>query len=247
MRGLGDPDAFPASDLGLAGRQTAGPAAARRAHRAQRAGGDPGAPMPPSTCGPLSSTRSTNGRHRRSHDRSYRTIDSPIGPLTLAGRGSMLTNLRMVDQTYEPSRAGWSLDHARLRRCRRATGRVLRRRAARLRPRIRPARHRIPAAGLGRRCSPSRTGRRDPTDRSPTRSAHRLPHAPSAWPTATTRSASSSRAIASSAPMAALPATAAGSTERRTLLDMERNQRRPCGIDAIRLNLRRACESAEKA
>ena len=40
----------------------------------------------------------------------YRTIDSPIGPLTLAGRGSALTNLRMVDQTYEPSRADWSPD-----------------------------------------------------------------------------------------------------------------------------------------
>jgi methylated-DNA-[protein]-cysteine S-methyltransferase len=40
----------------------------------------------------------------------YRTIDSPIGPLTLAGRGSMLTNVRMVDQTYEPSHAGWSRD-----------------------------------------------------------------------------------------------------------------------------------------
>ncbi len=40
----------------------------------------------------------------------YRTIDSPIGPLTLAGSGPALTNLRMVDQTYEPSHAGWSLD-----------------------------------------------------------------------------------------------------------------------------------------
>lgn len=38
----------------------------------------------------------------------YRTIDSPIGPLTLAGCDSALTNLRMVDQTYEPSRADWS-------------------------------------------------------------------------------------------------------------------------------------------
>ncbi|ORA20936.1 methylated-DNA--[protein]-cysteine S-methyltransferase [Mycobacterium arosiense] len=38
----------------------------------------------------------------------YRTIDSPIGLLTLAGRGSVLTHLRMVDQTYEPNRAGWS-------------------------------------------------------------------------------------------------------------------------------------------
>jgi methylated-DNA-[protein]-cysteine S-methyltransferase len=40
----------------------------------------------------------------------YRTINSPIGPLTLAGSGSALTNLRMVDQTYEPSRADWSVD-----------------------------------------------------------------------------------------------------------------------------------------
>ncbi|OMC44793.1 methylated-DNA--[protein]-cysteine S-methyltransferase [Mycobacterium sp. IS-1264] len=41
---------------------------------------------------------------------SYRTIDSPIGPLTLAGHGSALTNLRMVDQTYEPKRTDWSAD-----------------------------------------------------------------------------------------------------------------------------------------
>lgn len=40
----------------------------------------------------------------------YRTIDSPIGPLTLAGRGAVLTNLRMVDQTYEPNRSDWTLD-----------------------------------------------------------------------------------------------------------------------------------------
>jgi len=30
--------------------------------------------------------------------------------LTLAASGSALTNLRMVDQTHEPSHAGWSLD-----------------------------------------------------------------------------------------------------------------------------------------
>lgn len=38
----------------------------------------------------------------------YRTVDSPIGLLTLAGRDPVLTNLRMVDQTYEPSRTGWT-------------------------------------------------------------------------------------------------------------------------------------------
>ncbi len=37
----------------------------------------------------------------------YRTIDSPVGPLTLAGVGPTLMHLRMVDQTHEPDRTGW--------------------------------------------------------------------------------------------------------------------------------------------
>jgi methylated-DNA-[protein]-cysteine S-methyltransferase len=37
----------------------------------------------------------------------YRTIDSPIGLLTLAGHDHALTTVRMIDQTYEPSRNGW--------------------------------------------------------------------------------------------------------------------------------------------
>jgi methylated-DNA-[protein]-cysteine S-methyltransferase len=41
---------------------------------------------------------------------SYRTMESPVGTLTLAGRDSTLTNLRMEDQTYEPDRAGWERD-----------------------------------------------------------------------------------------------------------------------------------------
>ena len=40
----------------------------------------------------------------------YRTMDSPVGPLTLAGTGNTLRHLRMVDQTYEPSRADWQPD-----------------------------------------------------------------------------------------------------------------------------------------
>jgi methylated-DNA-[protein]-cysteine S-methyltransferase len=40
----------------------------------------------------------------------YRTIDSPIGPLALAGRDRVLTNLRMLDQTYEPNRNDWVPD-----------------------------------------------------------------------------------------------------------------------------------------
>ncbi|WIM90278.1 methylated-DNA--[protein]-cysteine S-methyltransferase [Candidatus Mycobacterium wuenschmannii] len=42
----------------------------------------------------------------------YRTIESPIGLLTLAGRDGVLSNLRMVDQTYEPDRSDWSADAA---------------------------------------------------------------------------------------------------------------------------------------
>lgn len=38
----------------------------------------------------------------------YRIIDSPVGPLTLAGTGSTLRHLRMVDQTHEPDRSDWA-------------------------------------------------------------------------------------------------------------------------------------------
>lgn len=38
----------------------------------------------------------------------YRIIESPVGPLTLAGIGSTLMHLRMVDQTHEPDRSGWA-------------------------------------------------------------------------------------------------------------------------------------------
>jgi methylated-DNA-[protein]-cysteine S-methyltransferase len=40
----------------------------------------------------------------------YRTMDSPVGLLTLAGRDHRLQHLRMVDQTYEPDRADWQRD-----------------------------------------------------------------------------------------------------------------------------------------
>ena len=40
----------------------------------------------------------------------FRTVDSPVGPLTLAGRGHRLMHLVMLDQTNEPSRRGWQRD-----------------------------------------------------------------------------------------------------------------------------------------
>ena len=44
----------------------------------------------------------------------YRIVDSPVGPLTLAGIGSALMHLRMVGQTHEPDRSSWLTadDHA---------------------------------------------------------------------------------------------------------------------------------------
>ncbi|ALI28141.1 Methylated-DNA--protein-cysteine methyltransferase [Mycolicibacterium fortuitum] len=42
----------------------------------------------------------------------FRTMESPVGLLTLAGRNGKLMHLRMVDQTYEPSREGWEADDA---------------------------------------------------------------------------------------------------------------------------------------
>ena len=40
----------------------------------------------------------------------YREIDSPIGVLTLAGRGTALSQLRMVDHRHAPSQVGWEPD-----------------------------------------------------------------------------------------------------------------------------------------
>jgi methylated-DNA-[protein]-cysteine S-methyltransferase len=40
----------------------------------------------------------------------FRSVDSPVGLLTLAGRDGRLMHLRMVDQTYEPSHDGWASD-----------------------------------------------------------------------------------------------------------------------------------------
>lgn len=37
----------------------------------------------------------------------YRVIDSPVGPLTVAGDGHTIRYLRMAEQTHEPDRSGW--------------------------------------------------------------------------------------------------------------------------------------------
>jgi methylated-DNA-[protein]-cysteine S-methyltransferase len=42
----------------------------------------------------------------------YRSMESPVGPLTLAGIDGRLMHLRMVDQMYEPNRNGWEPDES---------------------------------------------------------------------------------------------------------------------------------------
>jgi methylated-DNA-[protein]-cysteine S-methyltransferase len=41
-----------------------------------------------------------------------RTIDSPIGPLTLAGEDGKLSHLLMLDHSHAPDRTGWRHDEA---------------------------------------------------------------------------------------------------------------------------------------
>lgn len=41
---------------------------------------------------------------------TQRIIDSPIGPLTLAGTGGKLSHLLMLDHSHAPSRTGWIRD-----------------------------------------------------------------------------------------------------------------------------------------
>jgi methylated-DNA-[protein]-cysteine S-methyltransferase len=40
----------------------------------------------------------------------FRTVESPVGPLTLAGNGRRLMHLWMGDQTHEPSSGDWQRD-----------------------------------------------------------------------------------------------------------------------------------------
>src|SRR5581483_2769535 len=58
--------------------------------------------------GPSDQPLASEGEHMSTT--RFRVVDSPVGPLTLAGRGGTLTHLRMEDQTHEPDRAGWERD-----------------------------------------------------------------------------------------------------------------------------------------
>jgi methylated-DNA-[protein]-cysteine S-methyltransferase len=59
----------------------------------------------------MTTTTTTTSQPTSIRPKSCRTVDSPVGPLVLAGRDGTLTNLRMQDQTHPPAdRAEWRLD-----------------------------------------------------------------------------------------------------------------------------------------
>jgi O6-methylguanine-DNA--protein-cysteine methyltransferase len=124
----------------------------------------------------------------------FRTIDSPVGLLTLAGKERRLTHLRMVDQTYGPSHSDWERDdnafpdaveqlEAYFAGERREFDLDLDLVGTKFQRQVREALLTILTAKPGR------------TAKSPNRSANREPPVRSAWPTAAIRSGSSFRVI----------------------------------------------------
>ena len=105
--GIGFPRQRPGCPAGRRAAGTAGrPTGAHRSQRSLAAVAVVRGPAPLDHPGPFRESLATEGGDAMTTMR-YRTIDSPVGPLTLAGVGSTLMHLRMVDQTHEPDRSGW--------------------------------------------------------------------------------------------------------------------------------------------
>ena len=146
-----------------------------------------------------------------------RTLDSPIGTITVAGDGTTVTHLRMVEQTHAPAdQRRVATRPGGLPRGGAPAPGLLRRGPHRVRPPPPAPRHLLPAAGV--ECPRRDPLRRDGLvrrDRPPGGQARARP-GPSAWPTGRTPSPSSSPATGSSGPTAPSPATAVDSTASRS-------------------------------
>ena len=57
------------------------------------------------------SEMTTTTQSRAAQRLTYRTIDSPVGRLTLAGNGTTLTRLVIQGQRHQPDRSSWHVDH----------------------------------------------------------------------------------------------------------------------------------------
>ena len=142
---------------------------------------------------PVTATDDTARRYRQA------VVASPIGPLTLVESGGALAGLYMDEHKHLPRPGGWPAGPpgaepppGRAGRHGPAAGRVLRRRADRVRPAAGPGGHAPSSSGSGPACRTSRTARRSPTASWPAGSARSPPRpARSAWPTAATRCRSS--------------------------------------------------------
>ena len=101
----------PISAFGWRPKQLGLPADRAAADRAQRAVAAVAVVRHPT---PVDRTRSRGQRMAAEGEvmgtLQFRTVDSPVGLLTLAGKDGRLMHLRMVDQTYEPSHDGWEPD-----------------------------------------------------------------------------------------------------------------------------------------
>ena len=124
----------------------------------------------------------------------FRTVDSPVGPLTLAGKNHRLMHLWMIDQSCQPSHGAWDRDDKAFSDAveqldayfageRREFDLELDLVGTNFQRRVWEALLTIPYGKPGR------------TVTSPNRSARREPSVRSDWPTAAIRSGSSFRAI----------------------------------------------------
>lgn len=141
----------------------------------------------------------------------YRTVDSPVGLLTLAGQGDCLTSLVMEGGAHpQPDRSRWVEDKEAFPDV------VAQVEAYFAGDRTDfDAAFRLDGTSFQRRvwgpCVRSPTGRPAPTVRSPAASANPGRRGLSGWPTGATRLPSSSLAIGSSGPTAPSPGTPEGS------------------------------------
>jgi hypothetical protein len=157
----------------------------------------PGSSTPPTVAGP---------------PRVHTVVDSPVGPLHLIAEDGVLCRLSMQDQRHAPAPdALGTRDHEALADVRAQLDAYF---AGELRDFDLPLRlEGTPFQRVsGRPCARSPTGRRSPTASLPSASARRAPAGPSGWPTAATRSRSSSPATGSSPPTGPWVATAAAWT-----------------------------------
>ena len=217
MRALGDPDAFPATDLGVrraaaaldlptapgALGDRAGAWRPWRAYAVQHLWATTDHPAEPmATASPTHHRSPPFPTTTRPHgaggpptvpdpsttDARFTVIDSPVGPLTLVARAGRLTNLAMDGQTHAaPPPPGSRRDDDAFRDVVGQLDEYFAGRRAQVRRAARPGGHRFPAGSVGAAVQPSPTAGRSATASWPAGWAGRRRRVPSGRRTGTTR------------------------------------------------------------